>query len=694
MSVPSYLLSLLFALILALSGIAGCGSEASQDTGVTASAGANSSENEISRISNAAVGDMTALAVQLSTDSLDLETGSGMTSALKLIKMSPDQNCQSNSIADPIASRDGGTATLSGLACQASADATQSHFEICGEIDFNSYSQDEVVLQGGSVDFCVMIDVPFACAAGGSCPTPFPVDVAISLSPAASLTVTAADGSTDALSITSVHVEFQGTWKDGVLEGAFSNVSFRMGINTCESGGSTTALTNVRPDDTCIQDTDGDGVPDSIDNCPLKRNPLQTDTDHDGVGDICDDAETVVCKQLGESCQQSFECCGTNICTESVCAGESGFQAPMLPCETGTLVLDAELANHMYSPCTSDQECKDLATHCIEGQCPTPLINHINSFVSGGQTLPDQFFCSPEVLTSPLNGQLQEVGHPCAAALSACGTFTPPALCIEPPPPDACGGPMTCDQSQCAGTCVEQKVVNNQRQSVSIGTVCMSSACLHSDTIHGPGNTCNSDTECATFSCSTGAKHSHCDQGSGCCVFDDQTPTLPCVLPSGGGGGGCGQCVVDTDCRGAGSTCDASGCCQAGQPPASCPLELPNCTEVVSQDCGGSPCGSCEGFGAIANSAHHSNFVFNCNTSNNCCGVVCTTKADCATVPVSPTPVCVGGFCQQTSSCATNACSSDQDCTSTTGGACSSGCCQPGAPVGPPGPKPVPVTGP
>lgn len=40
--------------------------------------------------------------------------------------------------------------------------------------------------------------------------------------------------------------------------------------------------------DACDPDIDGDGVPNALDNCPFNPNPDQTDTDGDGVGDACD----------------------------------------------------------------------------------------------------------------------------------------------------------------------------------------------------------------------------------------------------------------------------------------------------------------------------------------------------------------------------------------------------------------------
>lgn len=40
---------------------------------------------------------------------------------------------------------------------------------------------------------------------------------------------------------------------------------------------------------TLFYDTDGDGVPDVEDNCPVDANPDQEDADEDGLGDVCDD---------------------------------------------------------------------------------------------------------------------------------------------------------------------------------------------------------------------------------------------------------------------------------------------------------------------------------------------------------------------------------------------------------------------
>lgn len=62
---------------------------------------------------------------------------------------------------------------------------------------------------------------------------------------------------------------------------------------------------------TGIRDFDGDGVPDSVDNCPLTPNPDQADTDGDGVGDVCDRCPLTA---------------SANPLVDNPCAGETGEQ--------------------------------------------------------------------------------------------------------------------------------------------------------------------------------------------------------------------------------------------------------------------------------------------------------------------------------------------------------------------------------
>ena len=40
-------------------------------------------------------------------------------------------------------------------------------------------------------------------------------------------------------------------------------------------------------------ESDGDGVPDEVDNCPLTYNPGQQDDDVDGLGDVCDNCPKI-----------------------------------------------------------------------------------------------------------------------------------------------------------------------------------------------------------------------------------------------------------------------------------------------------------------------------------------------------------------------------------------------------------------
>ena len=109
-----------------------------------------------------------------------------------------------------------------------------------------------------------------------------------------------------------------------VFSGCSSNFS------VCYTAGST-GFTNPwygYPAAACaVLDSDGDGVPDSSDNCPTVANPSQADADADGIGDACDNCLAVCNPQqkdadgdgLGDLCDTTAGCggCGQPQCEQA-----------------------------------------------------------------------------------------------------------------------------------------------------------------------------------------------------------------------------------------------------------------------------------------------------------------------------------------------------------------------------------------
>jgi len=69
----------------------------------------------------------------------------------------------------------------------------------------------------------------------------------------------------------------------------YTEASLRISLD-CNSGSEAIFIDNVVFSSNAIQDTDGDGIPDSQDNCYLP-NPDQLDCNGNGVGDVCDIAD-------------------------------------------------------------------------------------------------------------------------------------------------------------------------------------------------------------------------------------------------------------------------------------------------------------------------------------------------------------------------------------------------------------------
>jgi hypothetical protein len=71
-------------------------------------------------------------------------------------------------------------------------------------------------------------------------------------------------------------------------------------------------------------DTDGDGIPDDIDNCPTVYNPGQEDFNNDGYGDACQDSDYDGILDNVDVCPGDFD---NDIDNDGICAG-AGFRPP------------------------------------------------------------------------------------------------------------------------------------------------------------------------------------------------------------------------------------------------------------------------------------------------------------------------------------------------------------------------------
>jgi hypothetical protein len=113
-----------------------------------------------------------------------------------------------------------------------------------------------------------------------------------------------------------------------------------------------------------LNDADGDGIRDELDNCPAVANPTQVDTDADGIGDACE-CVNVSCNDSNvctdDNCNPASGCFHTNnagacedgnpctdgdVCGGGVCNSGSTITAPP---ETGSLGASADKVTFNWS---------------------------------------------------------------------------------------------------------------------------------------------------------------------------------------------------------------------------------------------------------------------------------------------------------------------------------------------------------